>query len=329
MSGCVSWEDRLGFNATTPSRAGVERMAAAVTGSGARVVSVGRLTGGVDASTHAVRLEPGGWVVLKRSWTTSGRSLAEEFERLRFAERLGVPTPVPIAVDVDGEWFDRPALVMSRLPGRSAVHPEPGRWVEDLAQALAAIHDVALPADLPVVLRAPHAGLAWRPPQPATLRRTDRVERLVAVALQLQHDLATDPAKDVLLHHDFHHGNVTWRAARLAGVLDWNEARIGPAASDVAYCSVDLAMTHGATTAHHFARAYRAAGGQELDDLPRWQALWITNDMRWIGYWFTGFREAGLDHLTLPVLRRRLRAFADTVLAKLDPPRTDRTNHRP
>jgi Ser/Thr protein kinase RdoA (MazF antagonist) len=184
------------------------------------------------------------------------------------------------------------------------VHREPGRWVEDLAEALAAIHDVALPADLPVVLRAPHAGLAWRPPEPATLRRTDRVERLVAVALQLQHDLATDPAKDVLLHHDFHHGNVTWRAARLAGVLDWNEARIGPAASDVAYCSVDLAMTHGATTAHHFARAYRAAGGQELDDLPRWQALWITNDMRWVGYWVTGFREAGLDHLTLPVLRR-------------------------
>jgi hypothetical protein len=88
-------------------------------------------------------------------------------------------------------------------------------------------------------------------------------------------------------------------------------------------------MTHGATTAHHFARSYRAAGGQELDDLPRWQALWITNDMRWVGYWFTGFREAGLDHLSLPVLRRRLRAFADNVLAKLDPPRTDRTNHRP
>jgi hypothetical protein len=51
--------------------------------------------------------------------------------------------------------------------------------------------------------------------------------------------------------------------------------------------------------------------------------------MRWVGYWVTGFREAGLDDLTLPVLRRRLRAFADNVLANLDPSRTDRTNHRP
>ena len=59
---------------------------------------------------------------------TAPRSLAHEFERLRFAERVAVPTPTPIAVDVDGDWFGRPALVMRLLPGRTAFHPEPGRW---------------------------------------------------------------------------------------------------------------------------------------------------------------------------------------------------------
>jgi aminoglycoside phosphotransferase (APT) family kinase protein len=274
------------------------------------------LTGGVDASTHAVRLEPGGWVVLKRSWTVAGRSLAEEFERLVFAQSLAIPTPTPVAVD-EGDWFGRPALVMSRLPGRSGLRGAPGRWVTDLAEALAAIHDVVLPADLPGVLRAPHAGFMWRPPEPAQLRRTARVERLFEVALQLQNDLTDEPATGVLLHHDFHHGNVTWRAGRLVGVLDWNEARIGPADSDVAYCSVDLAMTHGAAVADQFSRAYQAAAGRPLDDLLRWQALWIANDMRWISYWVTGFHHAGADHLTVPLLRRRLRTFADHVLARL------------
>jgi hypothetical protein len=37
-------------------------------------VSVRRLSGGVDASTHAFQLDPDGWVVLKWSWMTSRRS---------------------------------------------------------------------------------------------------------------------------------------------------------------------------------------------------------------------------------------------------------------
>ena len=317
MTGAEAWDDRVRFNATAPPAAGLARMATAVAGPGARVASVRRLTGGVDAATHAVRLDPGGWVVLKRSWTTSPRSLAGEFDRLGVAERVAVPTPQPLAVDPAGEWFDRPALVMSRVPGRSTLHRDAGPWIADLATALAAVHDADLPAELPAVLRAPHAGHAWRPADPAALRPTARVERLVAVACGLQADLAARPPPTVLLHHDFHSGNVTWWRGRLAGILDWNEARLGPAACDVAYCSVDLAMTHGMRAADRFVSAYRDAGGRPLGDLLRWQALWIVSDMRWVGYWVSSFRDAGADHLTLPVLRRRLRSFADRVLARL------------
>src|SRR5438552_3957278 len=109
-------------------------MAVALGGRRTRVAGVRRLTGGVDASTHAVCLEPGGWVVLKRSSTTNPASLAGEFDRLLVAERTPIPTPTPLALDTEGEWFDRPALVMSRLPGHGLVHPEPGRWISELAE---------------------------------------------------------------------------------------------------------------------------------------------------------------------------------------------------
>ena len=312
----MGWDARLRFNASTPPAAGLARMARVVAGRRVRVVAVRRLSGGVDASTHAVRFDPGGWVVLKRSWTPDPDSLTREFARLTFAERAAVPTPRPIAVDAGGEWFGRPALVMSRLPGRARLYDDAGAWIDDLAEALVAIHAVQLPQPLPGVLRAPHAGLVWRPPEAGKPRLSALVGRLLDVALALQDDLRRRSPVGVLLHHDFHHGNVVWYRARLSGVLDWNEARVGPAASDVAYCSVDLAMTHGKRAADRFCGAYRQRAG-EVEDLRRWQALWVANDMRWVGYWVAGFHAAGLGHLTLPLLRRRLRAFARHVLADL------------
>jgi aminoglycoside phosphotransferase (APT) family kinase protein len=315
----VIWDDRMLFNATRPSKDGLQRMATALGWPTARVATVRRLKGGVDASTHAVRLEPGGWVVLKRSWTMRPKVLEGEFVRLGFAEPANVPTPEPLAFDGDGDWFGRPALVMSQVPGQSLVSTGPGPWIAELATALAAIHAMPLPPDPPAIVEdAPHAGVAWQPMPDGNLARTARARRLMAIAGELQDDLRRYSPPSVLLHHDFHHGNVTWRSnGRLGGVVDWNEACLGPAACDVGYCSVDLSMTHGPAVAEAFVRAYESVVGDRVDDLRRWQALWVANGMRWVGYWVIGFRETGMSDLTLPLLRRRLRAFGDFVLSRI------------
>ena len=313
----MDWDARLRFNASRPPADGLARLAVAVAGRRARVTCVRHLKGGVDAATHAVRLAPGGWIVLNRTVDTDPVSLAGEFVRLEVAQRVDVVTPQPIALDTDGEWFGRPALVMSLLPGRSVLHPDTGPWVSDLATALVSIHAAALPAAVPAQLRGAHAGTAWRPPDDRALRRNPRIDALIRAAVGLQEDLVRQPPTQVLLHHDFHHGNVVWQRGRLSGVADWNEARLGPAVCDAAYCSVDLAMTHGSVAADTFVRGYEAAADRPLEDLARWQALWLVNDMRWVGYWVRGLYEAGAAHLTLPLLRRRLRAYADRVLRRL------------
>jgi aminoglycoside phosphotransferase (APT) family kinase protein len=265
-----------------------------------------------------VRLEPDGWLVVKRVRAPKARSLAEELDRLRFARRAPVATPEPVALDVDGAWFGHPALVMGLVPGDGAVHEGSGAWIDSLAATLAAVHATPVDddGDIPDALRAPHAGIAWRPGPPAELPRTARVKALIDAGLAVGEGPAADGSGRVLLHHDFHHGNVLWQDGRATGVVDWNEARLGPAVCDVAYCRVDLAMSHGVDAADRFTSAHAAAAGAAVDDLDRWTCLWTANAMRWIKYWITGFHEAGVD-LPLSVARQRLVELADRTLRSL------------
>jgi aminoglycoside phosphotransferase (APT) family kinase protein len=251
----MGWDERLRFNASDPPADGLAAMARELPGRPrAEVVEVRRLTGGVDAATHAVRLEPGGWVVVKRVRAPKAGSLAGELDRLAFARRVPVATPEPIALDVEGAWFGHPALVMGLVAGEAVFHPVIGDWIDQLAEALAAVHSTPLgdgdgdadgDGEVPRALRDPHAGVAWQPAPASELARTAQVEALVQAGLSLRADPGADRGGTVLLHHDFHHGNVLCRGDRVAGVLDWNEARLGPALCDVGYCSVDLAMTTG------------------------------------------------------------------------------------
>ena len=288
-------------------------MARAVAGARTTVTSVRRLHGGIDSTTHLVSFDRGAPVVLKRASGREPSGLVSEHARLQVARDVDVPSPDPIALDEAGEWFGCPALVMSRLRGSVVWHDAGGSWIDELVATLVAVHRHAVPDDVPAVLRAPHAGLAWRP-NLAALPRTDRFERLVAMALDLQATLrdAEQPAR--LLHHDFYHRNVLWHRGRVSGVVDWNESRLGPPVCDVAYTSIDIAMTAGPAMADRFVDAYEAESGR-LADVRRWQALWIAAQIPWLHLWHGALRPKQAEQVTLPSLRWRLARLADRVLA--------------
>jgi aminoglycoside/choline kinase family phosphotransferase len=64
----------------------------------------------------------------------------------------------------------------------------------------------------------------------------------------------------VLLHRDFHPGNVLWRYGRVSGVVDWLGACSGPAPADVAHCRTNL-LTMGTEVASRFTVHWEQVAG--------------------------------------------------------------------
>ena len=228
---------------------------------GGRVVAARALRGGMSSAVHlvTVRRPDGGRddAVLRRYVRPDPdepEPAAAEARALRLAETAAVPTPALLAVDPDGTQAGVPALLMTRLPGRVDWWPSDlDRWLERLARLLPRIHGTALPPGDAVPCFAPYRQENHRPPGWA---RYPRVwERAVEISRGPAPDL---PA--VLLHRDFHPGNVLWRYGRVSGVVDWLGACAGPAAADVAHCRLNL-LTFGADAAQRFTALWQRAAG--------------------------------------------------------------------
>src|SRR5439155_21851509 len=91
-----------------------------------------------------------------------------------------------------------------------------------------------LPDPLPAVLRRPPLWAIWQ--QPAT----PRPDRLAEAIGRLRDAAPTEPA--VLVHGDFHPGNVIVRDGAPVGVVDWANCQATAAGMDIALGRVDLAI---------------------------------------------------------------------------------------
>jgi aminoglycoside phosphotransferase (APT) family kinase protein len=227
---------------------------------GGPVISARALRGGMSSAVHLVTVRrPGGrrdQAVLRRYVRPDPDepdAAAREALALRLAGAADVPTPALLAVDPDGSQAGVPALLMTRLPGRVDWWPsDPERWLERLAALLPRIHGTALPPGaLPCF--TPYRQDSYRPPGWA------RYPRVWERAVEISRDPAPDlPA--VLLHRDFHPGNVLWRYGRVSGVVDWLGACSGPAAADVAHGRLNL-LTMGIEVTERFTGIWERAAG--------------------------------------------------------------------
>jgi hypothetical protein len=64
----------------------------------------------------------------------------------------------------------------------------------------------------------------------------------------------------VLVHRDFHPGNVLWQRGAVTGVVDWQAACTGPAVADVGHCRINL-LTAGTDAAVRFTAWWQHAAG--------------------------------------------------------------------
>ncbi|MEX1007899.1 MAG: aminoglycoside phosphotransferase family protein [Acidimicrobiia bacterium] len=210
---------------------------------GGAVIRTRALRGGMSSAVHEIAVQlTGGAVtqVVLRRYVRPEVNLEEpdiaerEQHALQLTEATDIPTPRLLGCDPTGTDAGVPSLLMSRLPGRlvwSPTHMEV--WLRRLAAVLAPIHATPLPAQHGIRPFAPYEPERWDPPP--WLRRPSLWSR----AVDIFHGPVLD-APNVFIHRDYHPGNVLWRRGRVAGVVDWQAASIGPASIDVGFCRLNL-----------------------------------------------------------------------------------------
>ncbi|WP_216318015.1 phosphotransferase family protein [Deinococcus aestuarii] len=248
-----------------PERAEDERQASALLGSLTTFLAFGATCTAYTDGRRVVRLarpNPGKTV---RFRVDAGirRALREK----------AVPTPEPLSTGTlpDGRPFSVDAFARGDDSGPSAEG-----W-RDLGRALAALHALPhgafgllqdRPDSFAGVASTPAEGLrsrlqdAW-PFGPTELEDHPLVgaaPELASPLLALRDDLENvTRGRTALCHTDLHVGQFRWRHGRLAALLDFGDASVGPPAWDVA----SLALFHGWEVAAQVAEAAEVPNGRQ------------------------------------------------------------------
>jgi aminoglycoside phosphotransferase (APT) family kinase protein len=267
------------------ARAWVERAVAP----GARVVRAWRLAGGIATAADALRIVVPGEaapreVVLRRwlrpGWVDEEPALTPSHEAAILgavasssATAAGLlPVPRVLAVDPGGADAGAPSLLTDRLPGTRATPATEATAavLEGCGSVLARVHALGgdpvagprLRAILPAF--APYYALVPRR-IPARTHRAGLWARAHEIC-----DLGPRPGPDVVLHRDLHPGNTLWTGTRLAGVVDWTGACLGPPGADLGHLRANLGPRHGIGAADRALAAYAGRAGSEPQDQPWW-----------------------------------------------------------
>jgi aminoglycoside phosphotransferase (APT) family kinase protein len=238
-------EERRLLRAPLPpaARAWCER----VTSAG--VVAARVLDGGMSSAVYAVDLADGRALVLRRfvrrEWLAEEPDVPRrEAAALELLRGAAFPTPELVAVDPDGEEAGDPAVLMTRLPGAIDWAPrDVEAFLRGLAGLLPRIH--ATPPGPGIPAYAPYPLEAWTPP--AWTKRPAVWERGFGTF-----DEPPPRSAPVLIHRDFHPGNVLWEAGSVTGVVDWANTSVGAREADIGHCRVNLAGVFGLPVADRF-----------------------------------------------------------------------------
>ena len=174
-------------------------------------------------------------------------AVAYEAQALTVARAvLGDLVPEPVAHDVTGAHSGCPTLIMTYIPGKAVIHDLDLRQI---VEPLALLHARAAPKDFP---RYRHWFDIDRLAIPKWTKKPTTWAQLIDVVR------GEEPsAKHVLLHRDYHPGNLLWEKGMLRGIVDWPSSCRGPRGIDVAHARGNLALVDGVGAADQFLRPYR------------------------------------------------------------------------
>jgi aminoglycoside phosphotransferase (APT) family kinase protein len=256
-------------------------------GRGLEVTSYRRLVGGFQKVTILLEVrdrvgkveslviradKPGRFVGLDAG------AIVDEYDIVRFVYRHGVPCAEPKWLETDPSHLGVPFMVTSRLTGKTsgssiAADKLSDRALQSYAETLAAIHRV--PA---AELKQTCVGkwLQWKTlpentaaaiecwPRQRWAAQIDPSPMTAHLLQWLRMNIPDDEgAPPCLLHVDYGPHNIHIENDRVTGVLDWESARVGDPAEDLAYL---LLCLDDRADRQKMLAWYAAAGGQRVSE---------------------------------------------------------------
>lgn len=276
------------------------------------LVGAYRLAGGVSAQVVVLVAElPGGQVrkmILRQHGAGDLRQnpqiAADEFSLLGALHAAGLPVPQPWYLDQSGEVLSTPYLIAEYIEGKTEFTPlDSPACVQQLATCLTMIHKVDA-SRLAFLPRLEEQIASWF--EADTASHQQPLFRTLRAAWPW-----FQPGKPSLLHGDYWPGNVLWRDGRLAGVIDWEDAKLGDPLADLANSRLEILWGYGIDSMHSFTLHYQSMMCINLASLPYWD-LWAalrkgTQISRW-----------GLDEAAEQKMRVELDVFVHQALERVN-----------
>jgi aminoglycoside phosphotransferase (APT) family kinase protein len=246
-----------------------------------------------------------------------------EFKLLQTLHTTGLPVAQPHYLDVSGEIYSIPYLVVGYIEGAPDFSPQNlNDFIRQSAELLVKIHQVEqkLPSGTLATLdflsdRAAHI-LWWLGYQPEQLDEELDEERLRTTLPTLfplkQMNTAT------LLHGDFWAGNLIWRDGKLTGVIDWEDAEIGDPLSDLAIARMDMLWAFGKDAMLDFTRTYQTLMPHlDYSNLPQWDLFSALRKANQLADSAALWMQVRRPDVTITTMQQAHQWFVEQALAKL------------
>lgn len=294
------------------------------------VIDLLPLKGGVSASMTLVTIreinnKTKKWVLRQLSKETlSNRpgALVMENSLLKSLHHQQIPVPLPVYLDIHGEFFDTPTLLLEYLEGEMDFSPRQlSRRVEKLAEVVAKLHAVKLDdikdAAVPKLNLSMDQLFGDFPELSDEILGESNIREKLAAHWPPRH---RNP--DSLLHGDIWNGNILWRGDAVSGIIDWEDAWIGDPLLDVAGIRLDLACEFGFEYADQFTSCYTGLTKIDTRSLAQWDlvaSLWFA---RFINEEFVNypefFHQYGRPDITLDRFRQVTKKFSINAINQLE-----------
>ncbi|MFD1032740.1 phosphotransferase family protein [Metaplanococcus flavidus] len=248
----------------------------------------------------------------KKDWLEMEPDLAKhESESLQQAAQSKIPSPTLIAYDETGERCGMPAVLMTKLPGKTILQPaNMESWLTGMAAALVKIHQQKA-ENLNYEYFSYNDALRLEKPLWSKFPNDWMRAFFIVAGVRPQ-------SAYCFIHRDYHPGNILWQDDELTGVVDWVNACRGPAGVDIGHCRVNLAQLFGVSTADEFLEAYISQAGEDFQYDSYWDLLALADTLDGLPKVYVGWSELGMKGLSDELIRHRLDEYLLSLLERFD-----------